>query len=219
MKLGNLELQDIAVAALLRDIGKLALPDRLAGKPIEVLSSEERREFTKHPVKGQAALMALEQLAGAARLIRSQHERYDGMGYPDRLSDSEIPLGARILAVASDYDGLQRGLVTNRCLSTTQAQAFIVDGRGKRYDPQVVDAFVDAVGVTAVQPAPVAEEQMTPAQLQSGMVLTRDLLTRDGILLLSRDYVLDPALIENIRNYEENDAHPVNVHVRAMNGG
>ena len=219
LKVVNPELQDIAVAALLRDIGKLALPDRLVSRPIEVLSSEERREFTKHPLKGQAALMALEQLAGAARLIRSQHERYDGMGYPDRLSGSEIPLGARILAVAGDYDGLQRGLVTNRCLSTTQAQAFIVDGRGKRYDPQVVDAFVDAVGVTAVQPAPVAEEQMTPAQLQSGMVLTRDLLTRDGILLLSRDYVLDPALIENIRDYEENDAHPVNIHVRSMNGG
>ena len=219
MKLGNLETQDIAVAALLRDIGKLALPDRLAGKPVEMLSSEERREFTKHPVKGQAALMALEQLAGAARLIRSQHERYDGMGYPDRLSGSEIPLGARILAVASDYDGLQHGLVTNRWLSTAQAQAFIVDNRGKRYDPDVVDAFVDAVGVTATPPAPIAEVQITPARLHSGMVLTRDMVTRDGILLLSRDHVLDAALIKIIREYEENDAHPFNVHVRAMNGG
>lgn len=219
LKIGNPELQDIAVAALLRDIGKVALPDRLVSKPIESLSSEERREFTKHPVKGQAALMALEQLAGAARLIRSQHERFDGMGYPDRLFGSEIPTGARILAVASDYDGLQRGLVTNRCLSATQAQAFIVDGRGKRYDPCVVDAFVDAAGVTAAQPAPVAEEQITPARLKSGMVLTRDLVTRDGILLLSRDHVLDPALIEKIRSYEENDANPVNIHVRSMNDG
>jgi len=74
-------------------------------------------------------------------------------------------VGARILAVAGDYDGLQRGLVTNRCLSTTQAQAFIVDGRGKRYDPQVVDAFVDAVGVTAAQPAPALENMRTLASL------------------------------------------------------
>ncbi len=219
MKLGNSELQDIAVAALLRDIGKLALPDLLAGKPVEMLSSDERREFTKHPVKGQAALMALEQLEGAARLIRSQHERYDGMGYPDRLSGSEIPLGARILAVAGDYDGLQRGLVTNRWLSAAQAQAFIMDSRGKRYDPTVVDAFVDAVGVTAAQPAPVAEVQIAPARLRSGMVLSRDMVTQDGILLLSRDHVLDTALIKIIREYEENDAQPVNVHVRAMNVG
>ena len=218
LKVGDSELQDITVAALLRDIGKLALPDRLVTKPVEVLNLDERREFTKHPVKGQAALMALAELAGAARLIRSQHERYDGMGYPDRLSGAAIPQGARILAVASDYDGLQRGLVTNRCLTPTQAQAFIVDGRGKRYDPDVVDVFVDTVWVTPGQPAPVAEEKITPARLKSGMVLTRDLVTRDGILLLSRDYVLDAALIANIRGYEENDANPVNVYVRAMNG-
>jgi len=109
--------------------------------------------------------------------------------------------------------------VTNRCLSAAQAQAFIVDSRGKRYDPYVVDAFVDAVGVTAAQPAPIAEVQITPARLRSGMMLTRDMVTRDGILLLSRDHMLDAALIKIIREYEENDAHPVNVHVRAMNGG
>ncbi len=213
LKVGNFEVQDIVVAALLRDIGKLALPDSLVSKPVEALSSEERREFAKHPVKGQAALMALEQLADAALLIRSQHERFDGMGYPDRLSGSKIPLGARILAVAGDYDGLQRGLVTNGYLSASQAQAFIIDGRGKRYDPDMVDAFVAVAGVTAQHPASVSEKQITPARLQSRMVLTRDLLTRDGILLLSRDHVLTPGLIEKIRSYEATDANPLTIHV------
>ena len=215
LKVGDAELQDITVAALLRNIGKLALPDSIVNKAREELSSEEWQEVSKHPIKGQAALMALDQLAGAARLIRSQHERYDGMGYPDRLSGS-IPQGARILAVAGDYYGLQRGLVTKQCLTATQARAFIVDGRGKRYDPYVVDAFVDAIEVIDGQPVPVAEKQITSAQLRVGMVLTRDLLTRDGILLLGRDYVLDAALIEKIRDYEETDANPVNIHVRLM---
>jgi response regulator RpfG family c-di-GMP phosphodiesterase len=214
LKVGEAAQQDVLVAALLRDIGKLTLPDRVVGKAFSALSGEEQREFMKHPVKGQAALMALEQLAGAAHLIRGQHERWDGMGYPDGLCGSRIPQGARILAVASDYEGLQRGRVTNMCLTAAQAHAFIVGDRGKRYDPAVVDAFVETAGPASTQAVPVAEKHMTSPQLRSGMVLARDLLTRDGFLLLSRDHVLDSSLIEKIRGYEQIDANPIEVRVR-----
>jgi len=214
LKVGEALLQDIVLAALLRDIGKLTLPDSVVGKAFAALSGEQRQEFVKHPIKGQAALMALDQLAGAARLIRSQHERWDGTGYPDRLSGSRIPRGARILAVASDFHGLQRGRVTNMCLTPAQAHAFIVGDRGQRYDPTVVDAFVEMAGLAPAQAVPVAEKHMTTCALRSGMVLAQDLLTRDGILLLSRDHVLDPDLIKMIRSYEKIDANPIEARVR-----
>ncbi len=214
LKADSSALQDITVAALLRDIGKLTLPDRVVGKPLAALSTEERLQLAKHPIKGQAALMELEQLAGAARLIRSQHERHDGTGYPDRLRGSRIPLGARVLAVARDYEGLQRGHVTNVCLTAAQAHEFILADRGKCYDPQVVEAFAQVVDVAATQAVPVAEKHLTPGQLRSGMVLARDLVTRDGMPLLSRDHRLDSALIDMIRNYEKMDANPMEVCVR-----
>lgn len=218
LKVGDAELQDITVAALLRDIGRLALPDSMVNKALEELSSEERQEVNKHPIKGQAALMALDQLAGAARLIRSQHERFDGIGYPDRLSGDNIPLGARILAVAGDYSGLQRGRVINRCLSPLQARAFIVDSRWKRYDPTVVGAFINVIGAGTAQTAHVEEKCITSGQLRGGMVLSRDLMTADGIMLLSASHVLNPVLIEKIRIYEKSDGNPVRIYVRATEG-
>ena len=78
--------QDVFLAALLHDLGKFGLPDSVLNKPVPSLSNEERAQVQMHPVKGEAALMPLEQMRGAALLIRAHHERYDGLGYPDGLS-------------------------------------------------------------------------------------------------------------------------------------
>ena len=72
--------------------------------------------------------------------------RFDGQGYPDALAGLTISLGARVLAVANDYDGLQIGIVTPRRLSPEDARKMIADSRGKRYDPTVVDAFLAVLG-------------------------------------------------------------------------
>lgn len=141
MKMPQNEVQDVFVAGLLHDIGKIGLPDSLLTKPLTHMTGAELGQLRKHPEKGEQALMALQDLHGAAVLIRSHHERFDGQGYPDGLSGIAIPLGARILALANDYDGLQIGIVAQRRLAPEDARNMIVDGRGKRYDPQVVDAF------------------------------------------------------------------------------
>ena len=70
----------------------------------------------KHPVAGEAALMPLAELKEAARIVRAHHERYDGRGYPDGLQGEAIPLGARVLSVVNDYDGLQIGTLTEKRL-------------------------------------------------------------------------------------------------------
>lgn len=217
MGLSALESQDVLIAGLLHDIGKLGLPDDLLKKPFSALTPEQRAEVVKHPVRGQAALMALEQLKGAARLIRGHHERFDGQGYPDGLAGEAIPLGARILALANDHDALQIGSMEGRRLGADDAAAFIKENRGKRYDPHVVDAFFLATGLRASPSSrPENQEQaVRVADLEPGMVLARDIVTRDGILLLSREFLMDEDLISQLGNFEENDGYPLRVFIKA----
>lgn len=193
------QVQDVIMAGLLHDVGKMALPDHLLAKPYGNLSQEELLEVVKHPARGKLALMGLEQLRGAAALIQSHHEHFDGGGFPDRLSGFAIPLGARILAVANEYDGLVNGLLLPRRFNENEAVAYIREGSGSRYDPAVVEAFL-----AETKPGTPKEEEreLTSGQLRSGMTLARDLFNRDGFLLLAKGHVLNDGMIEQVRSYE-----------------
>ncbi|MCP5267863.1 MAG: response regulator [Zoogloeaceae bacterium] len=200
LQLSPAEGQDIFLAGLLHDIGKIGLSDTLLAKPVSHMGGEELGEYRKHPVKGEQSLMALEDLRGAATIMRSHHERFDGQGYPDGLVGLAIPIGARVLAVANDYDGLQIGILSPRRMSPDDARQLIAEGRGKRYDPQVIDAFLQELGEGKAAPPP-GGIPVQPKDLVSGMVLARDLVSRDGVLLLSADYLLDAKLIRQIREF------------------
>lgn len=207
------DVQDVFLAGLLHDIGKIGLPDALLAKPVTHMNGDELGQYRKHPVKGEQSLMALEELRVAATLLRAHHERFDGKGFPDGLAGLAIPVGARILALANDYDGLQIGTLAPRRFTADEAKKLVVDGRGKRYDPLVVDAFLKVTGGLEIEQA--AEQTIAVADLKPGMVLSRDLMTRDGVLLLATDYVLDDNLIRQIRDYADTEAGQVKVHVRA----
>ena len=206
--------QDVMLAGLLHDIGKIGMPDALLAKSVSQMNTEELFLFKKHPIKGELALMALDSLRSAARLLRSHHERYDGQGYPDGLSATDIPLGARILAVANDYDGLQIGSFSAKRLTSVEALAFIQQSRGKRYDPQVLDAFASLNGSEIAEKVQ-KEWALGPNALRPGMVLSRDLLSREGALLLAADFLLDDSLIKQIRGYTRYEEQSVVIHVRA----
>ena len=203
MNVNDAEAQDIFLAALLHDVGKIGFPDYLLEKPFANLTNEERLEVAKHPAKGQTALMALEQLNGAAKLIRSHHERYDGTGYPDRLAGLAIPLGARIIALANEYDAVQIGMLLSKRLKQADAVLFIQEGRGHRYDPAVVDAFMSVMRSISNAAQTVLELALRSEQVQTGMVLSRDLMSGHGELLLSKDHLLDASLIEQIKSFKQ----------------
>ncbi len=216
LNLADAEVQDVFVAGLLHDIGKIGQPDRLLVKPFAVLAGEERNLALRHPAIGQSALMGLEQLHGAAKLIRAHHERWDGMGYPDGLSGLAIPMGARILALANEYDGVQIGTLLSKRLSQSEAIAYITEGRGKRYDPQVVDVFASMMGGQGS--TAVAEMAIKSPQLKAGMVLSRDLVSHEGVMLLSRDYVLNDIIIEQIRNFEHSAGRAMPIYIYTKKG-
>lgn len=205
--------QDIFLAGLLHDIGKIGFSDAMLSKPVSKMNGEEMGHYRKHAIAGESALMPLDELKEAARIVRAHHERFDGQGFPDGMQGSAIPVGARILSVVNDFDDLQIGTLADRRLSRDEAVAMLSRSRSSRYDPEVVDAFVEMIG-GAVQDPPSRDLQVAAADLRVGMVLARDLVGRDGALLLAADYVLDESLIRQIQNYarREGIALMLNVH-------
>lgn len=206
------ETQDIFLAALLHDIGKIGLPDLLLSKPVAAMSGDELGQYRKHPAKGEQSLMALAELHNAAAIVRSHHERFDGKGFPSGLSGLAIPLGARILALANDYDGLQIGTLAQRQFSPADAKKLVAEGRGKRYDPEVVDAFLAVVG--QVEAETDNSREVSVDQLRAGMLLARDLLSRDGVLLLAAEHQLDDSLIRQIRAYAQSEGIALRMFVK-----
>lgn len=203
--------QDVLFAALLHDIGKIGMADDILDRPLSALNADQRAELMRHPVRGEQALMQIEQLRGAARLIRHHHELYDGSGHPDRLAGLAIPLGSRILAAANEFDGLVNGMLTQQPMRPGDALAYLVENRGRRYDPEVIDRYAPYL---AEQLKHVVDEMpMRPTSLVPGMVLSRDLQHRDGYMLLAKGYVVDQAVIAQLAKIEATERQPILVHV------
>lgn len=210
------EQQDIFFAGLLHDIGKIGFSDSLLARPVSRMSGDDLGHYRKHAAAGASALMPLEELKEVARIVRSHHERFDGQGFPDGIGGLEIARGARILSVVNDYDGLQIGTLAERRMSQDEAKALLVQSRGKRYDPEIVDAFVEMLGGLAKEI--VLERPVSHADLKIGMVLSRDLVSREGVLLLSADYILDLSLIRQIQDYARRENHAIPVYIRTDKG-
>jgi response regulator RpfG family c-di-GMP phosphodiesterase len=204
--------QDIFFAALLHDVGKIGFPDTLLARPVSRMNGEELGQYRKHVVTGESALMPLEELKEVSRIVRAHHERFDGQGFPDGLQGMNIPLGARILSVVNDYDGLQIGTLAERRMSPDDAKSMLLQSREKRYDPQIVDAFIDLLGGIGNEVA--LERTVSYLDLKVGMVLARDLVSREGVLLLSSDFVLDASLIKQIQEYAHREAHGLSLCIR-----
>lgn len=135
------ELKTIARGAWLHDIGKLATPDAILLKP-GTLTQEEWRIMKRHAEIGYDLVKRIPFLADAAEIIWTHHERWDGSGYPRGLKGTDIPLGARIFAVADTVDAMTSDRPYRCALSFEAAQEEIRRGSGSRYDSQVVSAFL-----------------------------------------------------------------------------
>lgn len=144
MGLTGLELVDLRWGALLHDIGKLSIPDHILNKTGE-LTEEEYEVIKTHTLLGAAILRHMSFLKRAYVVAESHHERWDGMGYPYGLKGTEIPLLARISAVAGAYDALTNNRSYRSAWPKAKALEYICERAGKVYDPQVVDVFLSII--------------------------------------------------------------------------
>ena len=214
MGLSEAEQQDAFVAALIHDIGHITLPDGMLARPVPRLSPEELGKYRRHTSQGEQLLLAIDDAHAVATLVRSHHEHFDGSGYPDGLCGETIPIGARILAVADTYDDLQIGHLSSSPLSPADARTMIAHGRGKQFDPEVVDAFLQLLLKAA--PMPEAPPVLTaPVDLRQGMVLASDFQSSEGVVLLAAGHVLTPELIRRIQLREAREETPLQLPIRA----
>jgi diguanylate cyclase (GGDEF)-like protein/putative nucleotidyltransferase with HDIG domain len=153
------EIQGVKTAALLHDIGKLAVPEHILSKP-GPLTQEEFQKIRIHPQVGAEIISGVPFPYPVAPLILSHHERWDGKGYPTGLKGEEIPLGARILSVVDYFDALMSERPYHKAISFDSAVKLLQQESGKALDPRVVSTFIEMYPALAAE----AEATQEPAR-------------------------------------------------------
>jgi diguanylate cyclase (GGDEF)-like protein len=156
LQLSDTEIDRLRVAALLHDVGKVAVPEEILEKPT-ALTSSEWRTVVQHPRIGQVILEQAAALKDAVPIILHHHERYAGHGYPFGLRAHEIPLGARIVAIADAYDAMINDRPYKRAISHEQAVAELRRHAGTQFDPELVELFCDLYADHAPEPDPTVQ--------------------------------------------------------------
>lgn len=192
------ELDIIEAGGHLHDVGLIGIPREVIKKKTGRTAAEEAL-YRQHPDLGYTILNSAPKLDQVSILVKSHHERFDGAGYPDRLKKEEIPIGARIIAVADAYDHLS----VRRDISREDVLHRLHKLAGDKLDPSVVSAAIEVF--SAIAKTEKSEVAVTLADLRPDMVLARELKTHTGRLLMPKDAVLKEAYLERIKRFHEID--------------
>ena len=139
--LGDAALREVRYGAIFHDIGKIAIPDVVLNKP-GPLTAAELDLVRRHPVVGEEILAPVPFLAGVRRIVRHDHERWDGRGYPDGLRGEAIPLGARIVLVVDAYHAMRTDRPYRPAMTEAEARAELSRNAGSQFDPRVTRALL-----------------------------------------------------------------------------
>ncbi|TWJ19455.1 HD domain-containing phosphohydrolase [Geobacter argillaceus] len=212
LNLPEKDIETIHAAALLHDIGKIGIPEAILEKSLIELTESERLIYLQHAVRGQSAIDVVEDLRAAGLLIRHHHERYDGKGFPDGLTGEAIPIGARIIAFADYLDhefGNQRGGVTVDVVfgKISLHLGFLLDpslvGHFKRFARYHYFSHPTRPEGGTHQGS--MELELPPGKLTEGLIVSRDVFSGTGLLLMRSGTVLDDAKIVSLRRYYQID--------------
>jgi putative two-component system response regulator len=203
---------DIYHAALLHEIGKIGFPDDLLDKPQVAMTQEEFKLYRQHPLNAEIILMPIDELANASMIIRHQHERVDGMGFPDGLTGDAVPIGASILSATKYYLDLVMG---RRALERHTQNSAIASTRGQiggRFPGAVVDALDEVV--SRMPEEEVESIELDATELRSNMVLARDWKNQKGVLLLASGLVLSDTMVRQIQGVAKRGGLPLTLAVK-----
>lgn len=142
--LNNDDMKKLEISAVLHDIGKLGIPDKILKKPGR-LTKEEYEIMQQHSANGEKLLDGIKNLEKYKKYIRAHHERYDGFGYPDGLKGNEIPLISRIIFVADTFDAMTSDRPYRKGLPVDVAIDELIKCSNTQFDPKVVEAFLNVL--------------------------------------------------------------------------
>jgi HD-GYP domain-containing protein (c-di-GMP phosphodiesterase class II) len=142
--LNDTAIDEVVMAALMHDIGKIGVPDHVLLKPGK-LTSEEFAQIKKHPELGWMALKNMNDFKSISLVVLHHHERFDGYGYPAGLEGNEVPLGSRIIAVADSFDAMTTNRPYRQAMSQFTAVEELEKCRGTQFDSRVLDAFIGSL--------------------------------------------------------------------------
>ncbi len=144
LNLSGKEIEECKIAGILHDIGKIVVPAEVLNKP-EHLNIEEREAVRRHALIGYQILKAVDEYAGFAEAVLYHHERWDGTGYPVGLLGDDIPLQARIIAVADAYEAMTAKRIYQKTKTKGEAREELIRGAGTQFDPEIIRVFVEKV--------------------------------------------------------------------------
>lgn len=207
------QIEDIALAGLLFELGLLGISPSLYQKPFHKLTSAERAIYLRHPQQAALMLAPAEHLHHVTDIIANQYERYNGAGLPKGLAADSIPLGARILAIARDYWGYQLGRLGRDELTPAKALLQVKLQQGTSYDPLIVRelAKVSLHDVMAFRDH--SQHHTNVEQLEVGMVLQRALFNAQKILILPEGHTLTQSSIQRLKALSANSTKPLTIYV------
>jgi len=208
LKLDEKQLFQVEVGAILHDIGKIQIDTAILQKKRSEMTDRERAVLREHPVRGEAIIRMVHYLDDATSYVRHHHQRYDGRGYPDQLRGTQIPLGARIIAVANAYDEVLNSPLSYTSATPAQALFAIRKYTPAAFDPEVVGALTQIVKKIEKEELHCKDLEVGLKDLRPGMVLSQDLASRQGKLLLKKDCIIQQYQLDLLRKLNASD--PIN---------
>ena len=196
------EIETINMAALIHDIGMIGISDAVLAKGYLNISMERKKEFLKHPVLGQAAIDSVEALRPAGILIRHHHENYNGSGFPDGLSKNKIPLGARIISIADYGEILLASARPDEDVENLLGK--IKKEVGRMFDPDMFEnarAPLEELYSKGIIKTGLVEKELLVDTIEAGMTLARNVESGTGLVLITKDTVLDGKSISSLKRY------------------
>jgi response regulator RpfG family c-di-GMP phosphodiesterase len=211
----------IEMAGLVHDIGLLGMPGHRVGKDFKAMDRKEFKAFSQHPTVASLCLSSIEGFNEISEIVSCHHERVDGSGFPRQLTARQIPIGAKVLAVAADYclmlhlwpddvrelmnharrylgrDTLSAMDITDASMKNEIAEQIIREGAGTCYDPDIVKFFLQILDRKFPKP----EIFLVKLEaLKEGMAVMQELRLKDGRLLLNKGTLLNERCIQSIHN-------------------